>query len=253
MPTKIEWVKNEDGSAGLTINPIKGLCPIDCKDNYGKPYCYARRIYKRFHWKEELTYDKNVFTQLIKLPPSRVFVGSTMELFGNWIKPEWRIDIFNAVDYLSQHTFIFLTKQPQNLPKEFPSNCWVGVSATDHLMFAAAYYHLTDIKAKVKFVSIEPLLSWDERRGFTQALINQAKQAGVNWLITGLRTPYSKKTAPKIECVKTIVESTDKAKLPMFLKNNLVSLWEKNNLLFPKWALRQGSSTLLRQEFPKTI
>jgi len=33
MRTKIEWVRNEDGSQGFTINPIKGLCLVDCKDN----------------------------------------------------------------------------------------------------------------------------------------------------------------------------------------------------------------------------
>lgn len=36
MPkSKIEWTD-------YSINPIKGLCPVACKDNQGKSYCYAR-------------------------------------------------------------------------------------------------------------------------------------------------------------------------------------------------------------------
>ncbi len=33
--TKIEW-------CDYTINPVKGLCPMACKDNQDKEYCYAR-------------------------------------------------------------------------------------------------------------------------------------------------------------------------------------------------------------------
>ena len=33
--TKIEWVKNNDGTQGYTINPVKGLCPMAC------PVCFT--------------------------------------------------------------------------------------------------------------------------------------------------------------------------------------------------------------------
>ena len=45
-PTDIEWCRNADGTPGYTLNPVKGMCPVDCKNQDGKPYCYARRIYR---------------------------------------------------------------------------------------------------------------------------------------------------------------------------------------------------------------
>ncbi len=90
--TKIEWVRNQDGTQGYSINPVKGVCPVDCKDNQGKSYCYARRLYKRFKWDETIRFEPLDYK---KFPDgSKVFVGSTMELFGDWVKPTWLDQIF---------------------------------------------------------------------------------------------------------------------------------------------------------------
>ena len=49
--SRIEWLRDPiTGKQGFSINPVKGLCPVACKDNDGKEYCYARRMYKRFKW-----------------------------------------------------------------------------------------------------------------------------------------------------------------------------------------------------------
>ena len=153
--TKIEW-------CDYTVNPIKGLCPVDCKDNQGKSYCYARAMYKRFKWNPEIRYEDPFyqFYDLKKKPPSRVFVGSTMELFGDWIREEWMVNILSFCKAYPQHTFIFLTKQPQNLIKfsPFPSNVWLGVSATNQQQFDEAVKYLKEVEATVKFISFEPLL-----------------------------------------------------------------------------------------------
>ena len=127
MPkTKIEW-------CDFTINPVKGLCPVDCKDNQGKSYCYARAMYKRFKWNPEIRFEWN-FTPPRK--PSKIFVGSTMELFGEWVPDGWMRTILKFCSQWPEHTFLFLTKQPQDLTKfKFPDNCWVGVSATNATMF----------------------------------------------------------------------------------------------------------------------
>ncbi len=155
--TKIEWLRNTDGSSGYTINPVKGLCPMDCKDNQGKSYCYARKMYKRFNWNPEIRFDAYWFE---KLPskPSKIFVGSTMELFGDWNK--WMGGILLVCKNFPQHTFIFLTKQPQNLAKwsPFPENIHIGVSITNQTQYDEALFYLKDIDAKVKFLSFEPLL-----------------------------------------------------------------------------------------------
>jgi len=100
--TKIEW-------CDFTVNPVKGLCPVDCKDTQGKSYCYARRLYRRFHWDETIRLDVDAFLPLLEYQhkPSRIFLGSTIELFGSWVKPEWLDFIFERVRMLPEHTFIF--------------------------------------------------------------------------------------------------------------------------------------------------
>lgn len=235
--TKIEW-------CDYTINPVKGLCPVAC------PYCYARRMYKRFKWNPEIRYTDPGFTiaelQAIK-KPSRIFWGSTMELFWDW--PEiWLRDTFTIIRQFPQHTHIFLTKQPQNLIKwsPFPENCWVGVSATDTQTLLQGCVYLEEVRAKVKFLSVEPLLDW--QYGWTESYLENAlKRAKIGWLIIGQCTPVKPATTPKIEWVKEIVVAADKVSIPVFLKNNLNSCEICD---YPKLLDSKGN---LRQEFPKEL
>lgn len=232
MPrTRIEW-------CDASINPVKGLCPMACD------YCYARRMYKRFKWPERLEFQyAHLRHEIGKIKkPSKIFIGSTMELFGEWIKYEWVRDIFEAITHYPQHTFIFLTKQPQNLQKwsPFPDNCWIGVSATNHEQYKTGLFYLRDVKASVRFSSFEPLL---HRIDVSYGLLD--------WVIIGQQTPVRAATTPKVEWIREIVEAADKARVPVFLKDNL------KNLIFTEgikhkaldWAL--NSHGYLRQEFPK--
>jgi len=241
--TKIEWVKNPDGSLGYTINPVKGLCPVAC------PYCYARRMYQRFKWNPEIRY-----AGMLNIPnpekPARIFVGSTMELFGDWIRTDWMEDIFEKVMLFPEHTFIFLTKQPQNLARwsSFPPNVFIGVTATNGEMFQRANLYLDRIEAKIKYISVEPLL---DRVNFFDLRIR-----GLNWLIIGAQTKPDK--LPKVEWVQEIVEAADKARVRVFLKDNLRPLlWhETERGLIPDWARMTGEydglgGFLLRQEMPR--
>ena len=240
MPSKIEWLRNPDGTQGYSINPVKGKCPVDCKDNRGKSYCYARRLYDRFKWNPEIRLDTDCFLPFlttIRKKPCKIFVGSTMELFGEWVEPEWMNFIFERVKMLSEHTFIMLTKRPENLINwsPFPKNCWVGVSATNLIQYHKAMDGLKNVQAAIRFLSFEPLLESVGMPG-TDFL------KGIDWVIIGQVTPVSGKTAPKIEWVREIVEAADKAGIPIFIKDNLETIMTVENI---KW--------MKRQEFPKAV
>ncbi len=224
--TKIEW-------CDYTINPVKGLCPVAC------PYCYARAMYHRFKWNPEIRFDGNA---LVDFPskPSRIFVGSTMELFGDWIKPGWMEQIMALPHNFPQHTFLFLTKQPQNLIKfsPFPDNCFVGVSATEQHYFVRALSELRFIEAKVKFLSLEPLLA------HIPCLPEALTLAGIGQVIIGAQ---SKPTVmPKIEWVQEIVQACDKAGVKVFLKDNLYDFF----MNVPHSDLFWEDMSNLRQELP---
>ncbi len=242
--TRIEW-------CDYTINPVKGLCPMHCKTPEGYEYCYAagkRGLYKRFKWNPEIRFESDAMDGCLDLKTgSKVFVGSTMELFGEWVRLEWLRSIFGVANICPDITFIFLTKQPQNLAKwsPFPKNCWVGVSATNAKEILAAGRGLERVEASVRFLSLEPLLGHIGGEWLESWL-----KAGVfNWLIIGEKTPYSVKTAPRKVWVKELIEAADKAGIPVFLKKNLKPLFiEKEE---PSWMVGwKNKPGELRQEFP---
>ncbi len=249
-------VSKSIGWANFTINPVKGLCPVDCKDNQGKSYCYARRLYARFGWNPDIEWCPRVFRELDKLGAgSRVFIGSTMELFGPWVKGIWMKLILEEVLLHPACTFIFVTKKPEELKKwsPFPENVWCGVSATNHNELADRWGIMRQVSASVKFVSLEPLLDWADvphRPIYAEGIIN----SGIQWVIIGQCTPIRKATTPKIGWVKSIVEAADKAGCAVFLKENLRPLLIPEDTKQPNGLMDEvfwaDEKCHLLQEFP---
>ncbi|MDD5338455.1 MAG: DUF5131 family protein [Dehalococcoidales bacterium] len=224
-------VKKSIGWADFTVNPVKGLCPVGCS------YCYARRAYGRncneVFRDKTIRYDVDVWNGVEKARPNdRVFVGSTIDLFHP-LCSKWNDEIIETCESLAPTTFIFLTKCPENLPKVWPDNCWVGVSATDFNMATYAMCGLREVKAKVKIISFEPLLKQITPTApygpyTVDMFARDLRFTGVKWVIIGAQTPYSTKTAPRIEWVKEIVDAADKTNIPVFLKNNLQPLIDEH-------------------------
>jgi protein gp37 len=123
-------------------------------------------------------------------------------------------------------------------------------------MFHSGIRRLREIEAVVKFVSVEPLLTWNIKN---VDLPNTLKMYDLNWLIVGCETRNGKQVQdhqPKIKWIKEIVDAADSAKIPIFLKNNLKSTLIRDSSTQDtsfyehfKWAL--SSPDKLRQEFPK--
>ena len=255
--TGIEWVRNPDGSQGYSWNPITG-CLSNCSYCYARRLAsgrlrakylannilashnepnhkkhYADPFYPRF-WPERLkelhkaksrTYGGGG-TRVIRQRDTTskgIFVCNMCEFFGDWVPADWQREIFNIIKANYQHRFYFLTKQPQNIFKfcPFPDNCWIGVTVCDKRMaFFVGRYYFNLAKAKVRFISFEPLLE-DVMEVFGQRIIEQA-----DWVIIGSQTkPYN---PPKIEWVQEMVEAADKAGKPVFLKDNLKPLLGNN-------------------------
>lgn len=249
----LDYVWNFGSGCSNYLTPI---CPVG-------EHCWAKGITDRFpdHYPngfKPILYPEAFLSPLYLKKPSRIGIVFMGDLFCGAFSPvegrgEYGEDehgyftlkgrIFDTIEQCPQHTFLFKTKCPWNLPEwsPFPGNVWVGVTATDPTMFAAAYYHLANIKAAIKYISIEPLLDWDRRAG--AAMIHQAKQAGVGWIITGSQTkPYR---PPTIEAIQEIVEACDKAGVKVFLKDNLVKAIPVGT---PDGLFYKG--IYLRQEFP---
>ena len=225
-------------------------------DNIANPTAIGRRddieeeamdkltdpFYPRF-WPERLYQKDSPRLWERKHKPKGIFVCDMSDLFGIGVPEKWTKEILHYIRCCPNDRFYLLTKQPQNLAKfsPFPDNCWVGVTSTGESMFHNACYYLEKVVASVKYLSLEPLLSF-RKDGFNT---ERLKVAGINQVIIGAQTkPYK---PPKTEWVREIVEAADKAGAKVFLKNNLSPLIAEARKAKGMWE----APHLLRQELPK--
>ena len=249
--TKIEWVKNPDGSQGYSWNPIKGKCPAGCKLPDGRIYCYGHTLYdgrlKRYDPGEPKFDDKAWRRGYLKLSRARkslgVFLCSTFDLFHpittskhhKRVRLSWRDELFADIEMLPRHHFYILTKFPQNIDRPMPPNVWLGVSVTKSSDLWRLRY-LEDAKASLKFISIEPMLELPESCGFhfsrhpdsireDISLIGELESGAFDWIIVGRLTRFGHKHDPDLIDIKQIVGSAREYNVPIFLKNNLSGIW----------------------------
>lgn len=99
-------------------------------------------------------------------------------------------------------------------------------------MLLAGCRVMQEIEARVKFVSIEPMLedAW--------CLSSTLVLAGISLVIIGAQTkPYK---PPELDWVKYMVDSAEKAGAKVFLKNNLRKLLPKEPPYLPVCAPVEG-------------
>ena len=262
------------------LHKPQGKCPVSG--------CWAEGMYKRqmgaakkgiilpdFH-------HPHLIPELLLAPlsvkkPARILVNFMGDLFGDWIDPNeivhpedagqpnkyssearnWSLQVLirQVISDCPQHTFIFLTKNPAGLAawSPFPDNCWVGVSATNWMQFSNALGYLAPVqlKAKVKFISFEPLLERIEFDMMQKMLFRST----IQWIILGQQTPAKASTTPKIEWAQEIALAATKANVPLFIKDNLKSLLPNRMPFWCPVSWRENGVTMtenrLRQEFPK--
>jgi len=196
--TKIEWTN-------YTWNPVVG-----CKHNCW--YCYGKRIAKRF-FKDNPNYEPKFYPERLNEPyklkkPSKIFVCSMADLFGDWVSRKWIEAVIKVAKDNPQHTFQFLTKNPKRyLEFEFLKNCWLGITidGTEEKMIAQKKIeYLCEKRTNHTFISFEPLLG-------SMALLDISR---INWIIVGAMT------GPK--AIKPKKEWIDSIKHPnIFYKNNI--------------------------------
>lgn len=151
-------VKTSIGWADYTWNPVVG-CDFRCK------YCYARRMNNRFkwvkNWNKPKFFPERLQEPAKKIKPVIIFVGSMCDLFGPSIKEEWIFKTIEVCHENPQHTFMFLTKNPERYKDfVFPKNCMLGVTITDQRAlnrYSDAIRYLAIRFKNELFASIEPI------------------------------------------------------------------------------------------------
>lgn len=119
--TKIEWVRNPDGTQGRTWNPTTGCSPT----SEGCTHCYARRMSRRLagrfgYLKAPHHFDITLHPDRLEVPlrrkkPATYFVVSMGDLFHKNVPTSFIMDVWAVMAHAKWHTFLVLTKRSEHM------------------------------------------------------------------------------------------------------------------------------------------
>lgn len=176
--SKIEWTEQ-------TWNPVTGCTKI----SPGCKHCYAETMARRLQAMGAPGYENgfqlSILPERLNQPlhrrkPTMYFVNSMSDLFQDGV-PEVFIDqVLEVIRSTPHHTYQILTKRSANMREYFstrkvPDNAWLGVSVEDKKYGKPRIPDLLAIKAKTRFLSIEPLLED----------LGRIRLRGIRWVIVG--------------------------------------------------------------------
>jgi protein gp37 len=175
--SKIEWTDS-------TWNPITGCSKISpgCKN------CYAERMAKRLKAMGQPNYENGfsltLHPNMLRRPleckkPSLIFVNSMSDLFHPDVPLEFILKVFDTMKEANWHQFQVLTKRSERLLElsskiNWPDNVWMGVSV-ENQEYAYRINHLRKTEAKIKFLSLEPLIG----------PVDKLNLDNIDWVIVG--------------------------------------------------------------------
>ena len=175
--SSIEWTES-------TWNPVTGCT----KASPGCAHCYAERMTRRLtamglaNYKDgfELRMHPHVLELPLRWKKSQtIFVNSMSDLFHKDVTRDFVMKVFDVMSQAHWHTFQVLTKRAERLAAlqaELPwsDNIWMGVSV-ESKDYKRRIDFLRNTKARVKFISFEPLLGD----------IGEVDLHGIDWAIVG--------------------------------------------------------------------
>jgi len=214
LNSQIEWTD-------ATWNPVRGCTKI----SPGCKHCYAETFAERFRGVKGHPYEQGFDLRLVpgKLTepftwrsPKLVFVNSMSDLFQDGVPDEYVDIVCRVMASAKWHTYQVLTKRGERLnqmlngPLQFASrrdNIWWGCSVEDRKYGLPRIDHLRDTSAKVRFLSIEPLLEG----------LGKIDLSGISWVIVGGESGPGARPMRK-EWVVSIRDQCREQRVPFFFK-----------------------------------
>jgi protein gp37 len=212
--SKIEWTD-------ATWNPVRGCTKI----SPGCKHCYAETFAERFRGVHGHPYEQGFDLRLVpeKLDqplewrrPRLVFVNSMSDLFHEEVPTNYIVKVARVMMAADWHTFQVLTKRSSRMakllngPLAFAAKCrhiWWGVSVEDRKYGLPRIAHLRSAKARVRFLSIEPLLED----------LGTFSLRSISWVIVGGESGPGARPMQK-QWVVNIREQCKAASVPFFFK-----------------------------------
>ncbi len=209
IQSAIEWTE-------ATWNPVTGCTKV----SLGCTNCYAERLAKRLQAMGNPNYARGfevaLHEHMLNLPltwrqPRIVFVNSMSDMFHERVPLDFIRRMFDVMRQASHHTFQALTKRSGRLaelaPKlAWPANVWMGVTV-EHADYVGRIDHLRATGARVKFLSLEPLLG----------PMPSLDLSGIDWVIVGGESgPRARPMDP--EWARDLREQCRASGVPSFFK-----------------------------------
>lgn len=215
--SKITWCTH-------TFNPWVGCQKVSpaCDNCYaetwakrsGHPELWQGERRRTKTWGNPIKWDREAKANGIR---PKVFCASLADVFDVKIDPLWREDLFNLIDLTPNLDWLLLTKRPKVAAEYFngdiaPPNVWVGATVENEAMVKARLRHLMKIRARVRFLSMEPLL---EPVILPLGLFPE-------WIIVGAESG-SKRRPFSEDWVRGLRDQCVNADTPFFYKQNIVN------------------------------
>jgi protein gp37 len=212
--SSIEWTD-------ATWNPVRGCTKI----SPGCKHCYAETFAERFRGVPNHPYEQGFDLKLIpeKLAePLRwgtsktIFVNSMSDLFHEDVPDAYIEQVTRVMQMANWHTYQVLTKRASRLKDLLATklsfatdskHIWWGTSVEDKKYGVPRIKELSQSKAAVRFLSIEPLLE-------DLGVINLS---GLHWVIVGGESGAGARPM-NIEWVRNIREQCVQGNVPFFFK-----------------------------------
>jgi len=201
-------------------------CGAGCtKISPGCARCYVKVFAERFRGVPGHPYEQGFDLRLVpeKLAeplkwssPKMVFVNSMSDLFHDDVPNSYIEQVARVMQMANWHTYQVLTKRATrlramlNADLAFAStldHIWWGVSVEDRKYGLPRIDALRDAPAKVRFLSIEPLLED----------LGEMDLSGIHWVIVGGESGAGARPLKK-EWVIRIQQQCQKAGIPFFFK-----------------------------------
>jgi protein gp37 len=212
--SSIEWTD-------ATWNPVRGCTKI----SPGCTHCYAETFAERFRGVQGHPYEHGFDLRLVpeKLgeplrwrQPRMIFVNSMSDLFHKDVPDDYIVAVAQVMKLAKWHTFQVLTKRSERLRDLLGSSLsfaaqeehiWWGVSVENRKHGVPRIRHLQDTHARVRFLSIEPLLED----------VGVLDLSSIAWVIVGGESgPGARPMQPS--WVRSIRAQCRRAGVPFFFK-----------------------------------
>jgi protein gp37 len=214
LNSNIEWTD-------ATWNPVRGCTKI----SPGCKHCYAETFAERFRGVKGHPYGQGFDLRLVpeKLTepfrwrsPKLVFVNSMSDLFHEGVPDEYIEMVCRVMVAAEWHTYQVLTKRSARLRDMLRGrlrfaaeheHIWWGVSVEDRKHGLPRISHLQETPARVRFLSIEPLL--EDLGAFNLS--------GISWAIVGGESGSGARPMRE-EWVVSIRDQCRESRVPFFFK-----------------------------------